>query len=129
VAAGYALDASALMCLLRGESGADRVETVLSEAVISAVNYSEVVAKIVERGGTAEMAAAILDPLHLDVVEFDRLQAVEAGRLRASTRRAGLSLGDRACLALAATRGLTALTSDRAWATLAPSDLRIELLR
>lgn len=129
MADGYALDASALLGLLRGEPGADRVEAVLSDAVISSVNYSEVVAKIVERGGTAELAASILDPLYLDVVEFDRPQAVEAGRLRTLTRRAGLSLGDRACLALAATRGLTVLTADRAWAELALPDLRIELLR
>lgn len=129
MADGYALDASALIGLLRGEPGADRVEAVLSDAVISSVNYSEVVAKIVERGGTAELAASILDPLYLDVVEFDRPQAVEAGRLRALTRRAGLSLGDRACLALAATRGVTVLTADRAWAELALPDLRIELLR
>lgn len=129
MAEGYVLDASALIGLLRGEPGADRVEALLGEAVISAVNYSEVVAKIVERGGTADLAASILDPLYLNVVEFDRPQAVEAGRLRALTRRAGLSLGDRACLALAVTRRLTVLTADRAWAELALPDPRIELLR
>ena len=129
MADGYVLDASALIGLLRDEPGAERVEAVLGEAIVSAVNYSEVVAKIVEWGGTAELAASILDPLYLDVVEFDRPQAVEAGRLRALTRRAGLSFGDRACLALAATRGLTVLTADRTWGALALPELRIELLR
>ncbi|GJE36903.1 type II toxin-antitoxin system VapC family toxin [Methylobacterium persicinum] len=93
------------------------------------MNYSEVVAKIVERGGTVEFAAAVLDPLHLDTVDFDRPQAIEAGRLRAATRRAGLSFGDRACLALAAVQGLPVMTADRAWAELPLAGLRIELLR
>ncbi len=129
MAARYVLDASALMSLIMGETGAERVEAVLGEAAISAVNYSEVVAKIVERGGTIEVVVAILDPLYLDIVDFDRPQAIEAGRLRSKTKGAGLSFGDRACLALAATRDLTALTADRAWATLKLPNLRIEMLR
>lgn len=125
----YVLDASALLSLLQGEEGAERVEAVLGRSVISSVNYSEVVAKIVERGGTVEFAAAVLDPLHLDTVDFDRPQAIEAGRLRAATRRAGLSFGDGACLALAAVQGLPVMTADRAWAELPLAGLRIELLR
>lgn len=124
----YVLDASALLCLLNDEIGADRVEAILDAAVISAVNFSEVVAKIVERGGTSELATAMLDPLHLEIVDFDRAQAVDAGELRAATRAAGLSFGDRACLALAATRQFTVLTADRAWRDL-DVKLQIELLR
>ena len=125
---GYVLDASALLCLLNDEGCADRVEAALGDAVISTVNFSEVVATIVERGGTAELAAAMLDPLHLEIVDFDRSQAVSAGELRAATRSAGLSFGDRACLALARSRRQTVLTADRAWTNLAV-DLPIELLR
>ncbi|WP_019998551.1 type II toxin-antitoxin system VapC family toxin [Aureimonas ureilytica] len=124
----YVLDASALLCLLNEEDGAERVEASLDGSVISAVNYSEVVAKIVERGGTRELAAAMLDPLHIQIVDFDRSQAVRAGELRQVTRTSGLSFGDRACLALAAARDLPALTTDRAWAAL-ELDLQVELLR
>ena len=74
------------------------------------------------------MATAMLNPLHLEIVDFDRSQAVIAGELRAATRPAGLSFGDRACLALAVSRQLKVLTADRAWANLAV-DLSIELLR
>lgn len=113
MAQSYVLDASALLCLLNEEVGADRVEAILGDAIISSVNFSEVVAKIVERGGTAEMATAMLEPLHLEIIDFDRAHAVRAGELRAATRAAGLSFGDRACLALAAARQFTALTADR----------------
>ena len=128
MADGYVLDASALLCLLNDEVGADHVEAILNDAVVSTVNFSEIVAKIVERGGTVELATAMLDPLHLEIVDFERSQAIIAGELRAATRPAGLSFGDRACLALAISRQLKVLTADRAWANLAV-DLSIELLR
>jgi ribonuclease VapC len=112
----YALDASALLCLLNQEEGQDRVRSALAEAAISAVNYSEVVAKLVERGGVVVAISRALEHLHLTVVDFDRAQAVDGGALRQATRQAGLSFGDRACLALAKSKGLTALTADQAWA-------------
>ncbi|WP_062212850.1 type II toxin-antitoxin system VapC family toxin [Aureimonas sp. AU12] len=124
----YVLDASALLCLLNEEDGAEHVEASLDGSVISAVNFSEVVAKIVERGGTRDLAAAMLDPLHMQIVNFDQSQALCAGELRQVTRTAGLSFGDRACLALAVARDMPALTTDRAWAAL-ELDLQIELLR
>lgn len=124
----YALDASALLCLLNAEPGADRVEEAVDEALISAVNYSEVVAKIIDRGGTPTQVAAMLDPLHLRLVDFDHSQAVRAGELRAATRQLGLSFGDRACLALASSRGLKALTTDQGWRALAIG-LEIEFVR
>ena len=95
------LDASALMAVLREEPGAAAVEAVLDHAAISAVNLSEVQAKLVERGTAAEIAWSSLIDLDLDVVDFDLSQAKVAGDLRWLTRVQGLSLGDRACLALA----------------------------
>jgi PIN domain nuclease of toxin-antitoxin system len=112
------LDASALMAVLREEPGAAAVEAVLDDAAISAVNLSEVQAKLVERGTAAELAWSSLIDLDLDVVDFDAAQARIAGDLRALTRAQGLSLGDRACLALAQALGLPAMTADRAWAGL-----------
>ncbi len=130
MAVKYALDASALLCLLNQEEGQDRVRAALAEAVISAVNYSEVVAKLVERGGAVAAISRALEHLHLTVVEFDRLQAVEGGALRQATRQAGLSFGDRACLALAKLKGLTALTTDQAWAKMDESvGVAVELVR
>jgi PIN domain nuclease of toxin-antitoxin system len=114
----YMLDASALLALMLCEAGADAVQAILPIARISAVNLSEVVAKLQERGVPDDVIAESLAELDLDVVSFDRPHAMRAGLLRQATRAAGLSLGDRACLASAATAGATALTTDRVWGAL-----------
>lgn len=124
----YALDASALLCLLWNEPGADIVMAALPNCVISVVNLSEVIAKLCDRGGKEATIDAALSALDLDVVAFDRQQARIAGLLRASTRSLGLSLGDRACLALASVRKSAALTCDRSWARL-EIDCAVELAR
>ena len=127
------LDASALLALLNGEPGQQVVASALvggaggrggggadrlAGAVVGAVNFSEVVASLVGAGMPEEAVRAALDGLELDVVAFDLSQAYAAGLLRSATRDLGLSLGDRACLALASLRQLPALTADRAWASL-----------
>ncbi|WP_199560203.1 PIN domain-containing protein [Sphingomonas psychrotolerans] len=109
------LDASALLALMLGERGADTISTVLPSARLSAVNLSEVVAKLQERAVPDDVIADSLAELNLDVVAFDQPQALRAGLLRQATRAAGLSLGDRACLAAAAEAGATAITTDRVW--------------
>jgi len=108
------LDASALLALVYAEPGSDVVGALLPNARISAVNLSEVAAKLAEGGMTAPDIHAALDGLGLSVVPFDADLAYAAGLLRAATKAAGLSLGDRACLALAARLGLPALTADAA---------------
>jgi PIN domain nuclease of toxin-antitoxin system len=118
------LDASALLALLNSESGADVVAGVLSDAAVSAVNLSEVVAKLSEGGMPEEAITEALDDLELFVVAFDADQAFAAGMLRPLTRSRGLSLGDRACLALGVRLGYGVLTADRLWATL---DLGVEV--
>jgi ribonuclease VapC len=112
------LDASALIAVLREEPGAATVEAVLDAAAVSTVNLSEVQAKLVERGTPAELAWSWLLDLDLAVIDFDPAQARMAGDLRHLTRARGLSLGDRACLALARALGVPAMTADRAWAGL-----------
>ena len=109
------LDASALLALLNGEPGAEEVAAVLHEAAISTVNLSEVVAKLAEAGMPEPAIREAFQMLPLEVVPFDMEQAYEAGVLRPATRVAGLSLGDRSCLALAKRLGLPALTTDRTW--------------
>jgi ribonuclease VapC len=124
----YVLDASAVLCLLQEEKGAERVARALPAAVIGAVNYAEVVGKLVESGIDEATADGLMDTLQLNVIPFDRIQARLAGALRATTRKLGLSLGDRACLALAAAEGATALTCERAW-TKFEAPCKVEALR
>jgi ribonuclease VapC len=128
VSESYVLDASALLCLLQEEKGAERVAEALPDAMIGAVNYSEVVAKLVEAGLEDAMVDGLVDKLQLTVVPFDRAQAQLAGSLRATTRKLGLSLGDRACLALATAQGATALTCERIW-TKFEAPCKVETLR
>ena len=109
------LDSSALLCLLNGEAGAERVAEALPFAVIGAVNLAEVVTKLRECGLSAEEVEEALGGFNLDVRPFTAVQAYSTGQLRQSTRSQGLSLGDRACLALAVELGAPALTADQAW--------------
>ena len=94
------LDASALLALLQDEPGSDRVLESLPGALVCSVNLSEVVAKLTELG-MPEPDIRVALSLGLEVVAFDEALAYSAGALRPATRPAGLSLGDRACLALA----------------------------
>jgi PIN domain nuclease of toxin-antitoxin system len=112
------LDASAILALLNAEPGASEVAGAVSEAGISSVNLSEVVAKMVEGGMPAEATREALQVLGLEVISFDTQQAYDAGFLRDSTRSLGLSFGDRACLGLAQQLGLPVLTTDRNWSRL-----------
>ena len=113
------MDASALLALLNEEAGAEMVAEALPESVISAVNLSEVIARLCEAGMPEKAIRQALQPLALDVEPFDEDQAYQAGLLRAATRSAGLSLGDRACLSLARKLGVPALTADKTWLDLA----------
>ena len=123
------LDASALLALLQNEAGAEVVADLLAVGAMSAVNLSEVVAKLMDHGVPPEEAREALDGLPIDVHSFDRDSAFAAGELRRVTRGAGLSFGDRACLALAARLGVAAVTADRAWALLGDGIARVTLVR
>lgn len=112
-------DASAVIALLVGEPFADFDPQRLVDAAISAVNLSEVLARLLDIGMPESEAAASVAQLGLRVIPFDESQAHSAARLRSATRRAGLSFGDRACLALGARLGCPVVTGDRAWASLA----------
>jgi ribonuclease VapC len=117
VAAGpVVLDSSALLAFLRREPGADRVALRLRGALLSTVNYAEVLAKSAELGLPAGVVRGLLDDLEVRRVDFGQPHAEAAAALREPTRSLGLSLGDRACLALGMIEGATVLTADRAWA-------------
>ncbi|HVG10356.1 MAG TPA: type II toxin-antitoxin system VapC family toxin [Thermoanaerobaculia bacterium] len=112
------LDASAVLALLNREPGAEEVEKTIPGAAIGAVNLSEVVAKLAERGMPEEAIRLALSGIELDVTPFDGPLAYRAGLLRVSTRGLGLSFGDRACLALGRQLGMPVLTADRRWSEL-----------
>lgn len=109
------LDASAVLALLFGEIGADAVRPRVRGGLISTVNLAEVLAKLVDKGVPAEEAARAVDMLGMEAVPLSVEQAQLSAALRPITRAAGLSLGDRACLALARERGLPAVTAERRW--------------
>lgn len=119
------LDASALLAAMQAEPGAAIVAQYLDGSAMSAVNLSEVVTALARRGIPTAKIAAALEPLHLDVRPFDLSDAHACGELARGTVLAGLSLGDRACLALARRLRRPALTADRAWGKL---DVGVEVV-
>lgn len=124
------LDASALLAMLKGERGAAKVAAAIAGARINAVNYAEVVSHFVHAGMPEREVDAMLDPLPLTIVPVDKALAQLAGRLRAVTASAGLSLGDRFCLAQARRDGLPAWTSDLDWKKIAEAaEVKIVAIR
>ncbi|WP_082399797.1 type II toxin-antitoxin system VapC family toxin [Pseudonocardia sp. EC080625-04] len=112
------LDASAVLAWLRAEPGADLVESYLEAAVISAVNLSEIYQKLAQRGVDADRTLRQLRTLGIGVEPVTATDAVTAATLWPVTRAAGLSLGDRCCLALATRLEGPAVTADTAWTQL-----------
>lgn len=113
------LDASALLAMLKEETGGEKVEKIIDNSRISAVNYAEVVSHFVYAGMPADEIDLMLRPLPFTVVPADAELARLTGRLRSVTADAGLSLGDRFCLALAIKENLVAWTADKQWSVVA----------
>ena len=113
------LDASALLALLLDEPGAEAVRPHVQAGVIGAVNLAEVLAKLSDHGVPAFEAARAVAILGLEAAPMTQAQARRSAEMRPTTRAAGLSLGDRACLALAGERDAPALTADRGWEAIA----------
>ena len=118
------LDASAVLAVVHDERGADIVRAYLPGAYISAVNAAEVAAKLVDGGIDPHEAGRRLSRLGAQVMAFEPKDVIPGAWLRNTTRSAGLSLADRACLTLAQRLGLPALTADRQWSKL---DLEVDV--
>jgi PIN domain nuclease of toxin-antitoxin system len=119
------LDASALLASFKREPGAEAVnEAMLAGAIVSAVNWSEALAKLVEIGFPQPIAEQELLALPLGILAFEYRHARLCAELREPTRKAGLSFADRACLATAKLENVRVLTADRAWARL---DLGVDI--
>lgn len=117
------LDASALLAYFWGEPGANVVESALEKgAVISVVNWAEVLSKAQDKGEDIE---AFVDKLRqqqfqeFEILPLTETDAIQVAKLRTRTKTLGLSLGDRACLALGLRLAVTVLTADRIWENLA----------
>ncbi|WP_322989065.1 type II toxin-antitoxin system VapC family toxin [Hoeflea sp.] len=125
---GAVVDSSVVLAVLRNEEGSERAVLALADGHLSSVNAAEVVTRLIDLGYEPDRAVSTLSRTRLSVVPFDEELALLAGCLRTVTRHRGLSLGDRACLALAIREKATALTADRNWAEL---DLpcKVELIR
>lgn len=117
----FVLDTSAVLAILFRETGQDVVRSALHEgALLSTVNFAEAVTRLVRDGMAADRAAAAITALPIGLRDLDAQLATDAGALFTQTRPFGLSLGDRACLALARHEGVPALTGDRVWLEVAP---------
>jgi ribonuclease VapC len=119
------VDASAVIAFLVDEPFTRFDGERLGNSLISAVNLSEVLTRLPEIGVPERETAAAVERLNLRVVAFDEPQARATALLRPVTRQAGLSLGDRACLALGHARGCPVVTADRVWATV---DIGVEII-
>ncbi len=118
------LDASAILAFLHDEPGAEQVTAVLDGALVSAVNWAEVLQKALQRGADVHGMAAEFRKVGVTFEPFSTVQAEIAARLWGKTRHLGLSLADRACLALALDRKLPVITADRVWSHL---DLEVDI--
>ena len=114
----HVLDASAILALFLKEPGSELVQRAGPNGVVSAVNVSEVISKLLDRGSGLDTILAELDSLAFLVAHFDEARARAAGALRDRTRTQNISVADRACLALAIETSLPIYTTDRAWSEL-----------
>lgn len=122
------LDSSAFLAMSLREPGAERVLAVLERSVLSSVNATEIIGKLILDGMTPRSAESYVIKFVSEVVPHDWDLAVRAAELVTVTRSLGLSLGDRACLALGQKLDLPVLTADQAWSKL-EIGVRIELIR
>ena len=119
----WLLDASAVLAWLQEERGSEVVDEVMDESAMASINAAEVIHKLIGQGASPEQASEILSRLAVPIVDFSAEHLRTAARLSSV---GGLSLGGRACLAVADTLGVPAVTADRLWAKAGPA---IRLIR
>ena len=115
------LDASAVMVLLHNEEGSSAVVDAIADgAIISVVNWAEVLSNVAADGDDPQEVASRLsvdgDEVVIWVEALTAADCIQVARLRPITKAQGLSLADRACLVLAERLDVPALTTDREWA-------------
>ena len=123
------IDASALLALIKEEPGAEIVEGLLGKIIMSSVNVSEVAGSLMTPELSIEECQRCILPFISSLASFDEEQAFKAASLKEATRTKGLSLGDRACIALGITMQLPIYTADRIWDKLDLENADIRLIR
>lgn len=123
------LDASAVLALLNEEPGHEQVAKLLEGALISTVNFSEVITVLSDANIPLNEAEEMTSAIISEIIPFDQKQAMLAASLRKTTRPYGLSFGDRACIALAKTRKSLVLTADKIWGKLHIEGVKIQVIR
>lgn len=122
------LDASALLAYVFREPGHQTVAQEIAASCLSTVNLCEVLSRLARDGKNATAFLETLAATPIEIVAFERDHALLAARLIERTHLLGLSLGDRACLALGLAREVAVLTADRSWLQVAP-DPEVRLVR
>ncbi len=128
------LDASAMLAYLFDEDGADLVEAVLNDSsYIGSINWAEVLSKVEDKGHSSEMLIMTLTNQGLlgntlEVLATTEQDALLIAQLRPQTKKLGLSLGDRACLALGMRLEMPVMTADTAWVNLT-LDVPVQMIR
>lgn len=120
------LDASAILAILFDEPGREIAMTAAGDAAVSALTVAEVATRLIDTGQSLPGIAEIVAEFEFAVHAVGSDEAFDIAGLRDQTRRAGLSMGDRGCLALARRLGLPAITADRAWSRVA-DELGVEV--
>ena len=123
------LDSSALLALIKNEPGSAVVEKLLGHVVMSSINIAEVATHLLNSTLTLDECRSCILPLVTSVVPFDQEHAFQVAVLRKPTKYKGLSMGDRACLALGIMKYLPVYTSDKVWADLNIEGLDVRLIR
>lgn len=122
------LDSSAVLAWIRDEPGAATVAALITDGIVSTVSWSEIAQKLAQHGAHAGRTLSRLEALGIRTEPFTTIDAIAAASLWPLTRKAGLSLGDRACLALASRRQLPAVTADKAWTHLG-LEVKVRVIR
>lgn len=125
----YVLDSTALIALIGSEPGSDKIAAVLDQSTMSAVNFTETIHKLVQRGSDPSTVERLLAQLQINITDWTEDLSYRSADFAALGRSHGLSLGDRACLTLAKFLHATAVTSDRAWREASHLGVRIEIFR
>ena len=121
-------DSSVVIAILKQDPGFSTAESSISDALISTVNMSEVATYLARNSVPKDTIQEVLASFPIQVVPFEESLAIQTGCLYSSCKHLGLSLGDRACLALALSRKMPVLTADRVWSKL-DLGISIQVLR
>jgi ribonuclease VapC len=122
-------DASVLIAIIGKEKYSQELKKLIPKAIMSSVNVAEVARYLIEKKSVSKQQIKNIIEQLIEIITFDDNQAYVSAELTLITRKYGLSLGDRACLALALTTGYPVYTADKIWADISFTDITVKLIR